>query len=234
MQDQIETPIACHKRLFVLGATGATGRAVLEQAVMRRHKVTAFVRSPDKLDDVRDRIVVCKGDPTDLDEVQEALDGHDAVLSCLGHRGLGTSTLLRDAAKVTVAAMHNAGVHRFLVVSVALLFDDIGMLGSLARNTVLRNVVRDSADMEAVVESSGVDWTIVRPPRLTNGSATDDYALSDGHMPNDGMHSVSRADVACFMLDEAERPLHDHRVVGIASRRARTGASLGALKSARL
>lgn len=75
-------------RVFILGATGGTGRALVDQAQKRGHIVTAFVRSPEKLAPLRDRIGVLRGDPRNVDELHAALPGHDAVLSALGPPGL--------------------------------------------------------------------------------------------------------------------------------------------------
>ncbi len=232
MQIGADSDIPSHTRLLILGATGATGRELVDQALVRGHRVTAFVRSPEKLADIRQKIIVCGGDPTDCDELETVLDGQDAVIVALGHRGLGRSDLLRQSAQALVHAMRDTRVHRVLVVSVGLLFSDAGAIARAIGSTFLRNVVRDSARMEGIVASSGLDWTIVRPPKLTNGPWTGEFALSDGHMPHDGGWSISRADLASFLLDEAERPIHDHRIVGIAARRARLGRPIVQPRSA--
>ena len=77
--------------------------------------------------------------------------------------------ILRAAAGSTVAAMEAAGVRRLVVVSAAVLFDDLGVAGTVLRRTLLRNVGDDSLEMERIVVASALDWTIARPPRLTNG-----------------------------------------------------------------
>ncbi len=204
-------------RLFILGATGGTGRALVEQARRRGHLVTAFVRSPEKLDSVRDAVTVLRGDPRSSDELRAALPGHDAVLSALGPPGLGTTTLVGDCARSTVAAMQAAGVRRLLVVGVAVLFENGGLLTKIARRTFLRNVATDQADMERIVSESSLDWTIARPPRLTNGGLTRHYAVADDRMPEAARFTISRADLADFLLDEVEHAAHVRRIVGLAS-----------------
>ena len=160
------------RRLFVLGATGGTGRAIVEQARDRGHLVTAFVRSPEKLGRLHDGVKVIEGDPRDAHALRAALSDHDAVLSALGPRGMGPTTLVGDSARSTVAAMQATGVRRLLVVGVAVLFEHDGLLNAIARRTFLRYVARDSAEMERVVGASDLDWTVARPPRLTNGPRT--------------------------------------------------------------
>ncbi|HEX3595124.1 MAG TPA: SDR family oxidoreductase [Polyangiaceae bacterium] len=206
-------------RLFLLGATGRTGRPFLEQAITRGHQVTAFVRSPEKLAGVTGAAVV-QGDPRKADQLRAALAGHDAVVSALGHENLGPSTLLGDAAKSTLSAMGETGVRRLIVVSAAMLFEDAGFIAAVLRRTLLRNVAVDLIEMERIVMASELDWTVVRPPRLTEAALTNEYLVADGTIPKDGASFVtSRADVAHFMVEELERNSHVRRIVGMATRK---------------
>jgi putative NADH-flavin reductase len=119
--------------------------------------------------------------------------------------------------------MQTAGTRRLLVIGVAALFPDIGMFGRMLRNTLLRNIADDSAEMERIVKATRLDWTIVRPPRLTNGPRREHYGVADDRLPNGagGNATISRADVAHFMLNEVDQPGHMRRVIGIAyTRRA--------------
>jgi putative NADH-flavin reductase len=208
-------------RLFILGATGGIGRALIDQAIERSHTVTAFVRSPEKLGAPCDGLAVRKGDPRSVDELLAVLPGHDAVLSALGPPGPGRTTIHRDCARATIAAMHATGVRRLLVVSAAVNFENEGFIYWLFRNTLLRNIVEDTSAMERLVMASGLDWTIARPPRLTNGPLTQQYGVEDNRMPRGGF-SLSRADVADFLLEELDRRAHIQRIVGMASMKVPT------------
>jgi|SRR5215470_10978594 len=202
-------------RLFILGASGGIGRQLIDQAIAAGSEVTAFVRSPEKLGPPREHLVVRGGDPRSVPDLASALPGHDAVLTTLGPPGPGRTTILREAARSTVAAMRAAGVRRLLAVSAAVLFEDMGIIARMMRRTLLRNVAEDSAEMERVIAMSGMDWTIARPPRLTNGPLTKRYLVEDGRMPR-GKWWVSRADVAHFLLRELQQDAHVRQVVGIA------------------
>jgi putative NADH-flavin reductase len=202
-------------RLFILGATGGPGRQLIDQALARGHEVTAFVRSPEKLGAQREGPSVRQGDPRDAAALAAALPGHDAVLSALGPPGARRSTILPDSARSTVSAMQSAGIRRLLIVSAAILFEDIGLLAALLRRTLLRNVVIGSGEMERIVAASDLDWTSVRPPRLTNGPLTGRYQVEDSRFPP-GKRTLSRADVAHFLLDELDRRAHLRQIVGIA------------------
>src|ERR1700730_18383679 len=92
-----------------------------------------------------------------------------SCFSALGPTGFGPTTIVADCARSTVRAMQATGVRRLLVVGVAVLFDH-GLLSAIARGTFLRNVARDSAEMERIVRDGDLDWTIARPPRVTHGA----------------------------------------------------------------
>ena len=206
-------------RLFVLGATGGNGRAFIAQALERGHAITAFVRSPEKLGVLRERVTIRQGDPRNEAEVRAAMKGHDAVVSSLGPPGLGRTTIIRDGARCTVTAMQASRIDRLLIVSSAALFPNVGMLPKILSRTLLRDVVQDCAEMERIVTASQLDWTIVRPPRLTNGSLTRHYNVEDGRLPS-GKVMVSRSDVAHFLLTELEQHAHSRRIAGIAGGRS--------------
>jgi putative NADH-flavin reductase len=199
-------------RLFILGATGGTGRQLVDQALARGHQVTAFVRSPEKLG-TRDGLRVQQGDPRDATALAAALPGHDAVLSALGPPGPRRSTILPDSARSTVSAMQSTALRRLLIVSAAILFEDLGLLAALLRRTLLKNIVTGSGEMERIVAAGDLDWTIVRPPRLTNGPLTRRYQVADNRFPP-GKQTLSRADVADFLLNELDRGAHVRRIVG--------------------
>jgi putative NADH-flavin reductase len=199
-------------KLFILGATGGIGRSLVDQAIAAGHTVTVFVRSPDKVQ--RADIRVVKGDPCDEAALAAALPGHDAVLSALGPPGVGKTTIHRDAARATIAAMKASGVTRLLVVSAAVNFE-AGPLIWLFRHTFLRNISEDTLAMEALVAESDLAYTIARPPRLVDGPATARYAVADEALPA-GRGVLSRGDVAHFMLDELKMSAHLRHVVGMA------------------
>jgi putative NADH-flavin reductase len=197
---------------------------LVDQGLARGHAVTAFVRSPRKIARPHDRLTVIEGDPRDAGQLRPALPGHDAVLSALsgpdkprflglGANGSGPTTVCGDCARSAVRAMQETGVHRLLVVSTAFLFTDF-LLGTIVGNVVFRDAVGDAREMERAVAESGLAWTIVRPPQLKNGVRTERYRVKEGHLPPWGF-SISRADLAHFMLQEVEAPQHPRAIVGV-------------------
>lgn len=199
-------------KLFVIGATGRTGQEVVQQGLARGHHVTAFVRSPGTFALRHERLTVVKGNSTDEPQLSEAMRNHDAVLSALGPREVfKPSSLLRDSALATTQAMPPSGVKRLVVLSAAAHFPGIpNRIVSL----ILRNHMRDSRAMEEVVQGSGLDWTIARPPRLTQEQYTS-YRSREDAAPRKGF-TLSRKAVAAFMLDAIDQRKHFRKVVGIA------------------
>ncbi len=195
-------------RLFILGATGKTGVTLVAQALGRGHTVTTFGRSQFTGDATRKLI----GNPMNITELVAALPNHDAVLSVLGVRGLGRSSVRADAARATVAAMTIAKVPRLIILSSSFVDAQMPWLPRLLRRTILRNIAPDQRAMETAVTQSNVDWTIVRPAQTTNGPLTSKYEVNTGSAPS-GARAMSRSDVAHMMLEIAERGTHSRQIV---------------------
>jgi putative NADH-flavin reductase len=207
-------------KLAVLGATGGTGLEIVRKAVERGHSVTAFVRSPDRLKPLRDRITITQGDLLNSLELERVIQGHDAVVSGFGPRvpvSKADANLLQQFAIALTNAMQRAEVRRVVVESVAFLFkDSIIPPAYLLGRILFPGVVADSFAMEGVFQGSGLDWTIVRPPELTDKPYTGNYRVREGHLPRFGF-TISRADVADFMIKAVEDPSSIRKIVGISN-----------------
>jgi putative NADH-flavin reductase len=203
-------------RLFVIGATGHTGTQIVDLALGRGHCVTAFVRSPAKIQRRDDGLSVVLGDPLSTDGLAAALPGHDAVLSALGMRppaAFRPHTLVQDAAASTVAAMTRSGVARIALVSAAVLFPLRGAQYAFFR-WMLQHIARDLAAAENILGATTLDWTIARPPRLAQ-RADDAYRERTGALPEPA-RAMSFRGVAKFLLDTVEQRTHVHDIVGLA------------------
>jgi putative NADH-flavin reductase len=199
-------------KLFVIGATGRTGQEIVQQALERGHHVTAFVRSPEAVNLKHERLTVFQGNAADENQLAEPMQSHDAVLSALGPREVfKPSSLLHDSALAITRAMQRSGVKRLLSLSAAAHFPGIP---NRIVSFILRNHMRDSLAMEKVVQKSGLNWTIARPPRLTQGQYAT-YRSREGAAPEKGF-TLSRKAVAAFMLDAIDQKKHFQKIVGIA------------------
>lgn len=138
------------------------------------------------------------------EELAAALTGHDAVLSALGTRGLGVTSVLLDSVHASIEAMRRVGVRRLIVISSSLVDSRTGWLVLIAARTLLRHIANDQRAMERAVTQSDLDWTVLRPGRLTNGISTGRYAATPVSAGIPTSRAVSREDVAHMMLDTVE------------------------------
>ncbi len=192
-------------RIVILGPTGRTGQALVAQGLARGHAITAFGRTALASQTHTDlRVMV--GDPMRVDEISAALAGQDTVLSALGTRGLGATSVLVDGARATIAAMQRMSVSRLVIISSSLVEPRSGWMPRLAGWTPLRHTAADQRAMEALVTASDRDWTIVRPARLAGEALTGRYSASSASAGIPSSNAwMTAPDVAHMMLDAAER-----------------------------
>jgi putative NADH-flavin reductase len=220
-------------KVTIFAATGGIGRELVEQAIAAGHDVTAVVRNPTKLSR-QVRIVTADLSCPEPAALVSAVQGSDAVLSGLGARLRSDVGVAWRGTETIVQAMNTAGVRRIVVVSAA----PIGTVPSPGRphpprhdpgdgffmrhvfspltKAVLREHYADLARMEDILRDSDLDWTVVRPPRLTDGPLTGTYRIAHGKNLRRGLF-ISRADVAEQMLRVLERPETIKQAIGIAN-----------------
>lgn len=205
-------------KLAILGATGGTGLELVRQAIERGHFVTALVRSPDPLRKFDGRIVVMQGNLLNSANLEQAIEGHDAVVSGFGPRvpiAKTDSRLLQQFADALTRAMLRTGVRRVVVESVAFLFKNSFLPPAyLLGRLLFPRTVADASAMERIFAESPLDWTMVRPPELTDKLYTGKYRVREGHLPLFGF-KISRADVADCMLKAVENHASSRKVVGV-------------------
>jgi len=192
------------RRLAVLGATGATGRHVVEVALGRGHEVTALVRRPGSFSTAERLSEVVWTDLLDEATLASALTGADAVISTLGGAAKGPTSVCADGIRSAVTAMDQAGVSRLVVVSAHGVAESHDRsLYSLAVWAGVANRMRDKEAMESLITASNLDWTIVRPPALNDTPATGRYQVATD-LPIHVWTSIGRADLAGFLVREVE------------------------------
>jgi len=207
------------RKLLILGATGGTGLEIINQALDRGHSITTLVRLPDRLEPLRNRITVEQGDLLSIPDLERAMAGHDAVLSAFGPRvpiAKSDTDLLTRFAVALINGMRRARVRRVVVESVAFLFrNSIVPPAYLLGKLFFPRTVADASAMEQLLVESDLDWTLVRPPELTNRPYTGIYRVEEGSLPRFGF-KISRADVAEFMINAAEDRSSIRKIYGIA------------------
>jgi putative NADH-flavin reductase len=191
-------------KVLVFGASGKTGREVVRQALARGFAVTAFVRETARLPLAHANLRLVKGELTDSTAVARVIHGHTAVISTLGvGRALAHDQAVIDGVRTIARAAEHASVERLLYLSFIGVSDSRDAAGFLLKRlaaTLLRHEVADHEIKEAAVAESFVDWTIVRPPKLTNGRLTASYRVGEDIRAHSPLPLMSRADVADCML----------------------------------
>lgn len=195
----------------VLGATGRTGRLLVTELLDRGHTVSVLVREPAKLGPLGQQVRVVTGSSDEADAISPLLDGVNAVVSALGPVGKD-GTLHQRSANVLVPAMRAAGLHRFVGISGAGIDvpgdqkSVVNVIVSKLIQTVGGAVVKDKPAEYEIWAASGLDWTLVRPPRLKDAAAT-------GRLEHDAHRStrstaITRGDLAVFVADVLEQNLY--------------------------
>lgn len=203
----------------ILGASGGCGRQLLTQALERGHTVTAIVRASSKLD-APAGVRVERGDLTDAAFLEKALAGSDVVLSALGLRLPGLAPwnkpeqadFLSRSTPALVAAMKRAGVRRVIAISAGGVGDSFQQVPAMFRffikTTALKHGYAELEVLERTLLESGLDVCLCRPTGLTDGPRTGAVKVCTAFT---GRATISRADVAAWMLDEAAKPTFAHR-----------------------
>ena len=194
-------------RVLIVGATGGTGRQLVEQALERGHIVTALARDPAALRIEHPRLTVARGDVLEYASVEAAMRGQEAVLSALGHKRFFYPTrILSEGTRNVLRAMETQGVQRFVCETALGVGDSAGRMGLYYTFFVIPIILPfyfwDKTRQERLIAASRVNWVIVRPGALTNGAKRGRYRHGRAVGGLLWTVRISRADVADFMLNQ--------------------------------
>jgi putative NADH-flavin reductase len=203
-------------KVLVIGAAGKSGEALVNEALAAGHQVTAFVRGAAQYKKANVRVVA--GDVLDAAAVDVAVAGQDAVIDALGGKTpWKVTTMETSAAHKIVDAMRRNGVRRLLKISVVGAGESVKNAGffneHLLMRTFLRGLLVDKAGMEAEIEGSNLDWTLV-PPMLTDGEKTG-VARVLSTEGGEKAHKIGRADLAAFMVQQLESSRYVRQAVTV-------------------
>ncbi|RZB16702.1 SDR family oxidoreductase [Streptomyces sp. F001] len=203
-------------KLVIFGANGPTGRLATEQALAEGHSVTAVTRRPDAFPLSGAALRVVGADIMDAEAVDRAVAGHDAVISTVGVPYTKEPvTVYSEGTANVVKAMQSHGIRRLVCVSsIGVNYEDAPGEAFIFRKLIVpvllkmgRPLYDDAARMEEIVRASDLDWTVIRPAGLFDGTTTTDYVVSKTRHPG---WFTSRKDLADALVREGV----DHRNVG--------------------
>ena len=196
-------------KLTIFGATGATGKQLVVQALAAGNQVVAFVRNPARLETKHERLSVMQGELTDLAAIERAISGADAVLSALGPRVGSAGRPLTHGMRNILAGMKSQSVRRLIITSTPSAHDPNDLpdvrfkaLVSLVK-LAMRPAYEEIVSVAEAVRASDRDWTIVRVSMLNNHPASGNVRLGYLGKGEVGL-AISRADLAWFMLQQVQ------------------------------
>lgn len=195
-------------KIVLFGATGKVGRLLVAGALARGHSVTAFARTPSKLQ-AQDRLTIAQGDIYDADSVARALHGSDAALSALGSWGTPKKDIVSSGMANIIPAMKECGMKRIVSLTGSGAFmegDHFTLLNSASRPLMKLGAGKILADGEKhlqLLAESGLDWTVVRSPAMTLFGDDSQFTLSVEKQPQP-WQTIHRQSVATAMLDLVE------------------------------
>ena len=201
--------------VLIFGGTGKTGSLVVERALTKGHAVTVLVRDPIKF--TRPNVRVITGNATNPSDVLAAMHGQQAVIEAIGGTTPWKSTHLEsDAIHAIIHAMQEESVRRLISVSMMGIGNSRAQAPfwyrSLLMPTFLHGSTQDKTNKETAITADHVDYVIVRPPILKDTPATGHV-----HILNNGAtgHTITRADLATFLVDQLESNANLNRAVTV-------------------
>ena len=211
-------------KLVIFGANGGVGREVVAQAVKAGHEVIGVVRDPtDKADMPTAGVKLITGSVTDTDFVAKVAKGCDVVVSTVGTLQYKRSvSLYSDGATALIQGMKKASVSRLIVLSAgaATVESNDPWPFRLIFKPILRRrfhfLYEDMLRMERLLESSNLDWTIIRLSYLANKPVTGRYRTKIEGGVRYGF-TINRSDVAHYIVHHAIAPSTYRHHVGIAN-----------------
>ena len=198
------------KQITVIGASAGVGLLCVTQALAKGHKVVALSRTTDSYPN-HPNLVVIKGSATNVADLKKAIANSDAVLVALGTgTSMKATTLYTDAATALINAQNETQTQIPFIVLIGFgAGDSPPYQGFFMRNLMkllLGAVYKNKTQMEEMMAQSTMNCEFVRPGRLTDGALTEKYRVVTAYNSNMNISKISRADVADYMIKQAENP----------------------------
>lgn len=204
-------------KVIVFGATGGVGKQVVQQGLDAGHEITAFIRTPSKLEVSYEGLTIVQGDAFNAEEVSDTIKGHDAVISCLGSStGMKKSDELQNMTRNIVEGMQRHDVNRIVYTASAGVHRELtGVMGKIVM-MLLKNPLIDHRAAVKHITDAGLNYTIARPMSLSDKPYTGVYREHATRVPEKSS-AIPRADVAHFIVKALDDASYDHSSVGLAT-----------------
>lgn len=204
-------------KVIIFGASGGTGKLTVGKAIQAGHQVTAFVRSREKLESLTEAgpgqvngLQIVEGNALEAAAVKNAIAGQDAVIVALGAPGRNKSGIRTKGTELIIQAMESQGVRRLICLSTLGIADTKHLPPWIFRNVIvplfIKEAFADHEQQEQKVRKSNLDWTLVRPPNLTDKPGTGSYTFGFPEAWDDLVDKISREDVAAALVQQLGQP----------------------------
>jgi len=197
------------RNIIVFGASGGTGREVVEQALEAGHHVTVILRHPDKFSIRHEQLRIIQGDVLQPQTFVNLFFGADVVISCLGSRKREPTTVYSQGVTNILTEMQKVDVTRIICLSAGgvVVPTNATFIMKFLIKYILQRLFKygyaDMLKMETILKHSDSNWTVIRPPRLLNGDKTGIYrTITNESLPN--MSSLKRTDLAHYIIHHLE------------------------------
>ena len=209
------------KTIALFGGSGRSGQHFLQQALEAGYQIRALARTPSKIEEESNRLEVIEGDVLNYDDVEKTVRGTDLVVSLFGHVKGSPDRLQTEGTRNITEAMKNHGVDRIISLSGGGLpypeKDEPRIPDKIIRfimGIFAKTILEDAKAHAEVLKKSGLDWVIVRAPRLTDEEKRGDYRV--GWVGMKGGTQLGRADLADFVLKLVEDDSYDGQMPFVA------------------
>jgi putative NADH-flavin reductase len=195
-------------KIAVLGSTGFVGKMLIHKAVAAGYEVKTLVRNPDKLNDISDNIEITVGSVFDPSAIETTIVGTEAVLSTIGppRRNPGNPELYEKVMKDIVRIMDKHGIKRYIHIGGAAHQGGENETWNFDRKflrlflTLFGKNILIAKHLEwEVLKSSDLDWTLIRPPRIANETASGNIFVDEKNLKS---LKVSVEDLTDFILQQ--------------------------------
>ncbi|MDH4343486.1 MAG: NAD(P)H-binding protein [Nitrospira sp.] len=198
-------------KISIIGASAGIGLEVTRLALQKEHEVSTLSRRVVPLPD-HQKLRRVQGSATNPNDVRAAVEGADAVLVTLGVKSPFATTLFSDSARILLQTIREMGSSPTLIVLTGFGAGDSWGYNSIPMKVLftlfLKRAYVDKSEQEQLIASGYSRWAMVRPGRLTNGAMTGHYRVLDNLEEGMRVGAISRADVAHFMVAQAENPTY--------------------------
>lgn len=212
------------KKVLIIGATGNIGQHTIKEALKAGHQVTAFGRSIEKITTEHQQLTIVKGDATNKEDLDQAMQDQEAVILTFGapltmDTILHQPDLMEEGTKKVIASMQEAGVKRLIGMTAIGAGDSVGHGRFIFRNIIepvlLGRIMKDRTAQEEVIKAAGLEeWTIVRPTELTDGETANIRVIENLSQEKEPS-TIARKDVGYFLAKLIDNKGYDFKAVTI-------------------